>query len=81
VVVDLSVREFDLLITFLEAPRQVLSREYLLDAARSNSLELFDRVIDVQISRLRRKIKGGTELIQTVRGAGYMFAADVEKIG
>jgi two-component system OmpR family response regulator len=81
VVVDLSTGEYDLLITFLEAPQRVLSRDYLLDAARNRTLEPFDRAIDVQVSRLRRKIGDGGELIKTVRGAGYLFAADVERLG
>jgi two-component system OmpR family response regulator len=79
VIVDLSTGEYDLLITFLEAPQRVLSRDYLLDAARNRTLEPFDRAIDVQVSRLRRKIGDGGELIKTVRGAGYLFAADVER--
>lgn len=81
VVVDLSTGEYDLLLTFLEAPQRVLSREYLLDAARNRALEPFDRAIDVQVSRLRRKFGGSGELIKTVRGAGYLFAADVERFG
>lgn len=81
VVVDLSVGELDLLVTFLEAPQRVLSREYLLDTARNRALEPFDRAIDVQVSRLRRKIEDGGELIKTVRGAGYIFAPDVERFG
>lgn len=81
VVVDLSTGEFDLLVTFLEAPQRVLTREYLLDTARNRALEPFDRAIDVQVSRLRRKIDDGGELIKTVRGAGYIFASDVERFG
>lgn len=81
VVVDLSAREFDLLVTFLEAPQTVLSREYLLNAARNRALEPFDRAIDVQVSRLRRKIEDSGELIKTVRGAGYIFSPDVERFG
>lgn len=81
VVVDLSTGEYDLLLTFLEAPQRVLSREYLLDAARNRALEPFDRAIDVQVSRLRRKFGDSGELIKTVRGAGYLFAADVERFG
>jgi two-component system OmpR family response regulator len=77
VVVDLSSGEYDLLLTFLEAPNRVLSREYLLDATRNRSVEVFDRSIDVQVSRLRRKIEARGELIKTVRGAGYIFAAGV----
>jgi two-component system OmpR family response regulator len=77
VVVDLSSGEYDLLLTFLEAPNRVLSREYLLDATRNRSVDVFDRSIDVQVSRLRRKIEARGELIKTVRGAGYTFAASV----
>ena len=79
VVVDLSTGEYDLLLTFLEAPQRVLSRDYLLDAARNRALEPFDRAIDVQVSRLRRKFGDSDDLIKTVRGAGYLFAADVER--
>lgn len=81
VVVDLSTGEYDLLLTFLEAPQRVLTRDYLLDAARNRSLEPFDRAIDVQVSRLRRKFGDSGDLIKTVRGAGYLFAADVERFG
>lgn len=81
VVVDLSAGEFELLVTFLEAPQRVLSRDYLLDTARNRPLEPFDRAIDVQISRLRRKIDDDGELIKTVRGAGYIFAPNVERLG
>jgi two-component system OmpR family response regulator len=81
VVVDLSAGEYDLLVTFLESPQRVLSRDYLLDAARSRTLEPYDRAIDVQVSRLRRKIGDGGDLIKTVRGAGYLFSAGVERLG
>ena len=81
VIIDLSAGEFELLVSFLEAPQKVLSRDYLLDSARNRSLESFDRAVDVQVSRLRRKIEDGGELIKTVRGAGYVFVADVERSG
>lgn len=81
VVVDLSTGEYDLLLTFLEAPQRVLSRDYLLDAARNRALEPFDRAVDVQVSRLRRKFGDSGDIIKTVRGAGYLFAADVERLG
>jgi two-component system OmpR family response regulator len=77
VVVDLSTGEYDLLLAFLEAPQRVLTREFLLDAARNRSIDAFDRSIDVQISRLRRKLDSVEDLIKTVRGVGYLFAADV----
>ena len=79
VVVDLSTGEYDLLLAFLEAPQRVLSRDFLLDAARNRTADAFDRTIDVQVSRLRRKIGGPADLIKTVRGAGYMFTADVSR--
>ncbi len=79
VVVDLSTGEHDLLLTFLEAPQRVLSRDYLLDAARNRTAEPFDRAIDVQVSRLRRKLGAAEDLIKTVRGAGYLFAVDVAR--
>jgi two-component system OmpR family response regulator len=77
IVVDLSTGEYDLLLAFLEAPQRVLTREFLLDAARNRSIDAFDRSIDVQVSRLRRKLGSAEDLIKTVRGAGYLFATDV----
>ncbi|WP_333824968.1 response regulator transcription factor [Pinisolibacter sp.] len=79
VVIDLSTGEYDLLLTFLETPQRVLSREQLLDATRNRIAEPFDRAIDVQVSRLRRKLDSAGEVIKTVRGAGYLFAPDVER--
>jgi two-component system OmpR family response regulator len=79
VVVDLSSGEYDLLLTFLEAPQRVLSRDYLLDSTKNRTADVFDRSIDVQVSRLRRKIEGTAELIKTIRGAGYLFAAPVRR--
>lgn len=76
--IDLSTGEYDLLLAFLEAPQRILTRDFLLDAARNRTAEAFDRSIDVQVSRLRRKIGDG-DLIKTVRGAGYMFTADVSR--
>ena len=80
IVVDLSTSEYDCLIAFLEAPQRVLTREFLLDATRNKGFDTFDRAIDVQISRLRRKLNDSGELIKTVRGAGYLFTADVTRI-
>jgi two-component system, OmpR family, response regulator len=79
VIIDLSAGEFDLLLAFVEAPNRILTRDYLMDSARNRSMESFDRAIDVQISRLRKKIETGGELIKTVRGAGYMFLPTVER--
>ena len=75
--------EFNLLVAFLAAPQRVLSREQLLDSSRLHNDEVYDRSIDVQIGRLRKKIepKGApAELIRTERGAGYVFAAPVETV-
>jgi DNA-binding response OmpR family regulator len=74
----LSNGEFNLLLAFCEAPQRVLSRDQLLDLSRLHGDEIYDRSIDVQIFRLRRKIGGDHELIRTERGAGYTFAAHVE---
>jgi two-component system OmpR family response regulator len=79
VVVDLSTGEYNLLLAFLEAPQRVLTRDFLLDAARNRVSDPFDRSIDVQVSRLRRKLDSAGDLIKTVRGAGYLFAADVTR--
>jgi len=83
VLVDLSGGEYDLLMTFVDAPQRVLSRDHLLDLTRNRVASSFDRSIDVQVSRLRRKLGGdeGSEgLIKTVRGAGYMFVPGVESL-
>jgi two-component system OmpR family response regulator len=79
--VALSNGEFNLLLAFCEAPQRVLSRDQLLDLSRLYGDEIYDRSIDVQIFRLRRKLSGEDEpheLIRTERGAGYMFAVPVE---
>jgi two-component system OmpR family response regulator len=82
VVVHLSSGEFGLLRALVEHPQQVLTRDQLLELARGPASEAFDRAIDVQISRLRRKIDdgGGQELIRTVRNEGYMFTAKVKRL-
>jgi len=80
IIVNLSDGEFRLLMALVEHPRRVLSRDFLLDASRGVNAEHFDRAIDVQISRLRRKLqRGDGDLIRTVRNEGYMFTADVER--
>ena len=81
VVVLLTAGEFSLLCVFLEQPNRVLSREVLLELARGAETEVFDRAIDVQVSRLRRKLHACTdrELIVTSRGMGYMFSATVSR--
>ena len=75
IVIPLSAGEFRLLRAFVEHPRRVLSREQLLDYAFASDGDVFDRAVDVQVSRLRRKLErpGAPEIVRTVRGEGYMF--------
>jgi len=82
VMIPLSNGEFELLLVFAEHPRRVLSRQQLLDLARGEAHEAYDRSIDVQVSRLRRKLEsdGDSEpLIRTLRNVGYLFTASVTK--
>ncbi len=79
----LTTAEFKLLTVFLERPRFVLSREQLLDLTSGRAAQVFDRTIDNQVSRLRRKIEADParpELVTTVRGGGYCLATDVEAL-
>lgn len=81
--VDLTNGEFSLLTAFLSSPQRVLSRDQLLDLSRQHSDEVYDRSIDVQILRLRRKIEPDPSqptFIRTERGAGYVFCAEVTRI-
>jgi two-component system OmpR family response regulator len=82
VAILLSPGEFTLLHAFLVRPDQVLTRDQLLDAARGADVEVFDRAVDVQISRLRRKLNAFTdrEIISTLRGAGYIFSEPVTRL-
>jgi two-component system OmpR family response regulator len=81
--VDLTGGEFDLLLALVERPQRVLSRDRLLDLTKGRAASLFDRSVDVQIGRLRRKLEaaapGAGALIATVRGGGYMFTAAVAR--
>ncbi len=80
-IVDLTTGEYELLIAFAERPQRVLTRNQLLDLARGRDATPFDRSIDVQVSRIRRKIETdpkAPEMIVTVRGDGYMFTPEVE---
>ena len=80
-VVTLSSGEFGLLKVFAERPGRILTRDQLLEAARGTEADVFDRAIDVQISRLRKKLDDGSgrDLIVTLRGEGYMFDVKVER--
>jgi two-component system OmpR family response regulator len=79
VLVDLSDGEFSLLVAFLERPQRVLTRDQLLESARGPDSDAFDRAVDVQISRLRRKLAlgAGGNFIRTVRNEGYLFEPEV----
>lgn len=82
-VVPISSAEFRLLLAFLSHPRQVLDRDRLLDMVQGREAHLFDRAVDNQVSRLRRKMESDSRdprLIQTVWGGGYRLAADVRRI-
>jgi two-component system, OmpR family, response regulator len=80
VLVGLTDGEFAVLRVFIERPRRVLSREALLAAARGPDSEAYDRAIDVQVSRLRRKLRAsGDEIIRTVRNEGYLFVPRVAR--
>ena len=81
--IPLSTAEFRLLEVLVHRPNVVLTRDQLLDLTASRSPQLFDRSIDNQVSRLRRKIEidpRRPNLIKTVRGDGYVFAADVRTL-
>ena len=81
--VPISTAEFRMLRAFCDHPRRVLDRDQLLDMVQGREAHLFDRAVDNQISRLRRKIEADTkdpQFIQTVRGGGYRFAAEVTRV-
>lgn len=82
VMIPLSGGEFDLLLVFLEHPQRILTREQLIDLTHGQGHDAYDRSIDVQVSRLRRKIEPDSkrpDLIRTVRNGGYMFTAKVSR--
>ena len=80
---SLTTAEFKLLTAFLERPRFVLSRDQLLDITSGRTADVFDRTIDNQVSRLRRKIEedpAHPKIIATIRAGGYSLAADVGEV-
>ena len=82
VTLPLSTGEYDLLIALVERPQRVLSRDQLLDLARGRAANAFDRSIDTQVSRLRRKLEkdpSDPKIIKTVWGGGYMFTPAVSQ--
>jgi len=81
--VDLSNGEFSLLVVFLGSPHRVLSRDQLLDMSRLHGDDVYNRSVDTQIMRLRRKLEPDhtkPRFIQTERGVGYMFGVAVETV-
>ena len=81
--IPLSNAEFNLLVAFLGAPNRILSRSELLTLSRLHDDEVYDRSIDVQVARLRRKFDlgdGAAAMIHTERGAGYILNATVEAL-
>lgn len=81
--ISLTAGEYTLLMTFLERPRRILSRDQLLEIIHHRQAGPFDRSIDIQVSRLRQKIEEDPkmpQLIKTVRGGGYMLTVPVEKV-
>ncbi len=81
--VVLTAGEYELLVALASRPRRVLSRDDLLEITRGRSAGPFDRSIDVQISRLRRKIEpdpADPSIIKTVRSGGYVFAPEVQTL-
>lgn len=83
IVISLSDGDFSLLRVFVERPRRVLNRDQLLELSRGPESDSFDRAIDTQVSRLRRKLSGrsSSEIIRTVRSEGYMFLPSVTRGG
>ncbi len=81
IIIGLSEGEFGLLLTFIEKPQQILNRDQLLELARGEDSDAFDRAIDTQVSRLRRKLGTRThgEMIRTVRSEGYIFLPAVTR--
>lgn len=77
--IPLTTGEFALLKALVSHPRQPLSRDKLMELARGREYEVFDRAIDVQVSRLRKLIEDNPaqpRYLQTVRGFGYVFVPD-----
>ncbi len=77
---ELTAGEFRLLEAFVLSPQRVLTRDYLFELTRESEFEAFDRAIDIQIGRLRKKLQDdpkNPQFIKTVRGVGYLFAGTV----
>ena len=82
-VLALSKGEFNLLVVFLGAPHRILTRDQILDLSRLHNDEVYNRAVDLQIMRLRRKIEPdpvNPRYIKTDRGSGYIFSVNVETV-
>ena len=82
-VCDMTTTDFKLLMLFLNAPKRVLSRDQIMDQLSGSDWAPYDRTVDNQVARLRKKIEidpARPQIIKTVRGIGYTFVADVEKV-
>lgn len=80
--IPLTTGEYDLLTVFLDHAGRVLTRDYLMDQTRGRTWDVFDRTVDAQVSRLRRKIEQDIQLpkiLKSIRGVGYIFTAKVER--
>ena len=80
---ELTTSEFNLLALFVQRPHRVLSRDDIMDLLKGQGWSPVDRSIDNLIARLRKKIENDPDrprLIKTVRGVGYTFVADVERL-
>lgn len=81
---DLTAGEFRVMEALVMSPNRVLTRDYLFELTRDSEFEAFDRAVDIQIGRIRKKMTAGAtakenggDLIKTVRGVGYMFAGQI----
>jgi two-component system, OmpR family, response regulator len=80
--ISLTLKEYHLLTLFLETPYQIFTRDLLIEQLRQRVAGPFDRSVDIQISRLRKKIEKDSKnptLIKTIRGGGYLLASEVQK--
>lgn len=78
---DLTTGEFKLLEALVLSPNRALTREYLFELTRDGEFDAYDRAIDIQIARLRKKIRDDSKspkIIKTIRGVGYMFAGETK---
>ena len=75
---ELTIGEFRLLEALLISANRTLSREHLFEATREGTFDAYDRAIDIQIARIRKKLNDDPSMIKTVRGVGYMYVGNIE---